>query len=440
MNRSKEEIRSHIMELVEEYHGAAFPTRDFVPAQSAVPVSGKVFDAREMQHLVDSSLDFWLTTGRFAKQFEREFARWMGVRHCLLVNSGSSANLVALSALTSPQLERRLLPGDEVITAAEGFPTTVNPIVQNNLTPVFIDGLFPTYNIDTSKLEDALSDRTRAIMVAHTLGNPFNIGEVMDFAKRHNLWVIEDTCDAVGATFRGQKVGTFGDLSTVSFYPAHHMTMGEGGAVLTNNPILKKLVESFRDWGRDCWCEPGVDNTCGKRFDWQLGELPHGYDHKYTYSHIGYNLKLSDMQAAVGVAQLEKLDGFIQKRRENFHYLRERLRPLEEYLLLPEATPESEPSWFGFPLTVKENASIGRNELVQALDAKKIGTRLLFGGNLLRQPAYQHVKHRVVGSLTNTDRVMNRTFWVGIYPGLTTTMLDFTADTIRDAVRVPVKQ
>jgi CDP-4-dehydro-6-deoxyglucose reductase, E1 len=430
LSRSKEEIRNQIMELVEEYHAAAFPKRDFVPFESTVPVSGKVFDAHEMKHLVDSSLDFWLTTGRFAKQFEREFARWMGVRHCLLVNSGSSANLAALSALTSPQLERRLLPGDEVITAAEGFPTTVNPIVQNNLTPVFIDGLFPTYNIDTSKLEEALSDRTRAIMVAHTLGNPFNIGEVMDFAKRHNLWVIEDTCDAVGATFRGQKVGTFGDLATVSFYPAHHMTMGEGGAVLTNNPVLKKLVESFRDWGRDCWCEPGVDNTCGKRFDWQLGELPHGYDHKYTYSHVGYNLKLSDMQAAVGVAQLEKLEGFIEKRRENFKYLYKRLRPLEEFLLLPEATPESEPSWFGFPITVKENAPVGRNELVQALEAKKVGTRLLFGGNLLRQPAYQGVKHRVVGSLENTDRVMNRTFWVGIYPGLSREMLDFIADVI----------
>ena len=435
MNRPKEEIRSQIMELVREYHASAFPVKEFIPSISTVPVSGKVFDANEMQHLVDSSLDFWLTTGRFAKQFEREFAKWMGVRHCLLVNSGSSANLVALSALTSPQLgDRRLQPGDEVITAAEGFPTTVNPIVQNNLTPVFIDGLFPTYNIDTTLLEAARSDKTRAIMVAHTLGNPFNIGAVMEFAKRHNLWVIEDTCDAVGATFRGQKVGTFGDLATVSFYPAHHMTMGEGGAVLTNNPILKKLVESFRDWGRDCWCEPGVDNTCGKRFDWQLGELPHGYDHKYTYSHIGYNLKLSDMQAAVGVAQLEKLEGFIAKRRENFEYLYQRLLPLEKYLILPEATPESEPSWFGFPLTLKETAPIGRNDLVQALDANKIGTRLLFGGNLLRQPAYQNIKHRVVGSLENTDRVMNQTFWVGIYPALEKVHLDYIAQTIKKAI------
>ena len=394
--KTKEQLREQILELVREYHGVAFPARKFIPDQSVVPVSGKVFDHTEMQHLVDSSLDFWLTTGRFAKQFEREFAKWFGVRSCLLVNSGSSANLVALSALTSPQLgDRRLLPGDEVITAAEGFPTTVNPIVQNNLVPVFLDAHIPTYNIDTTHLEAAVSSKTKAIMVAHTLGNPFNLAAVMETAKRHNLWVIEDSCDALGATYNGQKVGTFGDLATVSFYPAHHITMGEGGAVLTNNPMLKKLVESFRDWGRDCWCEPGVDNTCGKRFDWQLGDLPHGYDHKYTYSHIGYNLKLSDMQAAVGVAQLEKLDGFIAKRKENFAYLLEQLRPLEQYLVLPEATANSEPSWFGFPITVREDAPISRNELVQHLEKHKIGTRLLFGGNLLRQPAYKDIVHRV---------------------------------------------
>jgi CDP-4-dehydro-6-deoxyglucose reductase, E1 len=431
--KTKEQLREQILELVREYHGVAFPAREFIPDQSVVPVSGKVFDHTEMQHLVDSSLDFWLTTGRFAKQFEREFAKWFGVRSCLLVNSGSSANLVALSALTSPQLgDRRLLPGDEVITAAEGFPTTVNPIVQNNLVPVFLDAHIPTYNIDTTHLEAAISSKTKAIMVAHTLGNPFNLAAVMETAKRHNLWVIEDSCDALGAMYNKQKVGTFGDLATVSFYPAHHITMGEGGAVLTNNPILKKLVESFRDWGRDCWCEPGVDNTCGKRFDWQLGELPHGYDHKYTYSHIGYNLKLSDMQAAVGVAQLEKLDGFIAKRKENFNYLLEKLRSLDKYLVLPEATPNSEPSWFGFPITVRENAPVSRNTLVQHLEKHKIGTRLLFGGNLLRQPAYKDIVHRVVGNTEQTDRVMNQTFWIGVYPGLTREMLDFIVQTMQN--------
>jgi CDP-4-dehydro-6-deoxyglucose reductase, E1 len=424
--KTKEQLRDQILELVREYHDVAFPTRTFIPDESVVPVSGKVFDHTEMQHLVDSSLDFWLTTGRFAKQFERAFAKWFGVRSCLLVNSGSSANLVALSALTSPQLgDRRLMPGDEVITAAEGFPTTVNPIVQNNLVPVFLDAHIPTYNIDTTHLEAAISSKTKAIMIAHTLGNPFNVAAVMETAKRHNLWVIEDTCDALGATYNGQKAGTFGDLATISFYPAHHITMGEGGAVLTNNPLLKKLVESFRDWGRDCWCEPGVDNTCGKRFDWQLGELPHGYDHKYTYSHIGYNLKLSDMQAAVGVAQLEKLDGFIARRKENFNYLLEQLRPLEQYLILPEATPNSDPSWFGFPITVREDAPVSRNTLVQHLEKHKIGTRLLFGGNLLRQPAYKDIEYRLVGSSEQTDRVMNQTFWIGVYPGLTREMLDF---------------
>jgi CDP-4-dehydro-6-deoxyglucose reductase, E1 len=434
--KTPESLRQEIRELVAEYHALAFAPKPFEAGVSSVPVSGKVFDHDEMQHLVDSSLDFWLTTGRFAKQFEREFARWMGVRHCLLVNSGSSANLVALSCLTSPQLlpERRLMPGDEVITAAEGFPTTVNPLVQNQLVPVFIDTHIPTYNIDTTLLESAVSSRTKAIMVAHTLGNPFNLSAVMEVAKRHNLWVIEDTCDAVGGTYNGQKVGTFGDLSTVSFYPAHHMTMGEGGAVLTSNPVLKKLAESFRDWGRDCWCEPGVDNTCGKRFDWQLGELPHGYDHKYTYSHIGYNLKLTDMQAAVGVAQLGKLDGFIQKRQENFAYLYSLLEPLQEHLILPQATENSLPSWFGFPISLKPSAKCSRNELVQALDKAKIGTRLLFGGNLLRQPAYKDVQYRLVGSAEQTDFVMNNTFWVGIYPALEKVHLEYIAQIIRQNI------
>jgi CDP-4-dehydro-6-deoxyglucose reductase, E1 len=432
--RTQEDIRSDILALVREYHAVAFPQKDFQPGLSAVPVSGKVFDHTEMEYLVDSSLDFWLTTGRFAKTFEKKFAQWFGVRHCLLVNSGSSANLVALSALTSPTLgERQLRPGDEVITAAAGFPTTVNPILQNNLVPVFMDAHIPTYNLDVTQLESARSDKTKAIMIAHTLGNPFDLDAVMAFARRYNLWVIEDTCDALGATYNGQKAGTFGDLSTMSFYPAHHITMGEGGAVMTNNPALKKLVESFRDWGRDCWCEPGVDDTCGKRFGWQLGDLPAGYDHKYTYSHIGYNLKLSDMQAAVGVAQLEKLEGFIEQRHQNFAYLLEELRPLEEFLILPEATPHSDPSWFGFPITVRESAPISRNDLVRALELQKIGTRLLFGGNLLRQPAYRNITHRKIGDLETADRIMNQTFWVGVYPGLNKAMLNHIVETLTRA-------
>jgi CDP-6-deoxy-D-xylo-4-hexulose-3-dehydrase len=437
MTKSAAELRTQILALTREYHAAQWTERPFQPDQTPVPVSGKVFDADEVEMLVDASLDFWLTTGRFARQFELEFARWMGVRHSLLVNSGSSANLVALSALTSPQLgERRLVPGDEVITAAAGFPTTVNPIIQNQLVPVFLDVDIPTYNLDTRLLEEAIGPRTRAIMIAHTLGNTFDLDAVMAVARKHNLWVIEDTCDAVGAEYRGQKVGGFGDLATVSFYPAHHITMGEGGAVLTNSPILKKIAESFRDWGRDCWCEPGVDNTCGKRFNWQLGCLPHGYDHKYTYSHVGYNLKLSDMQAAVGVAQLKKLPQFIERRRNNFKLLYESLKPLEEFLILPEATPGSTPSWFGFPLTVRESAPLSRNELVQHLERRKIATRLLFGGNLLRQPAYQNIACRVVGDLTATDRVMNQTFWVGVYPGLDEARLEHIVRCITEAFTI----
>jgi CDP-6-deoxy-D-xylo-4-hexulose-3-dehydrase len=432
---SPDELREQIRALVSEYHAAAFPARNFVPGVSPVPVSGKVFDAHEMQLLVDSALDFWLTTGRFAKEFETRFARWMGARHCLLVNSGSSANLVALSALTSPRLgDRQLVPGDEVITAAEGFPTTVNPIIQNGLVPVFLDSQIPTYNIDTTRLEEAIGPRTRAIMVAHTLGNPFDLDTVMRVAKKHDLWVIEDSCDAVGAEYGGQKVGSFGHAATVSFYPAHHMTMGEGGAVLIRDPSLKKIAESFRDWGRDCWCDPGKDNTCGKRFEWQQGELPFGYDHKYIYSHIGYNLKLSDMQAAVGVAQLDKLEGFIDARRRNFDFLTNALAPLEDQIILPVATPNSTPSWFGFPITVREDAGVGRNELVAALEQTKIATRLLFAGNLLRQPAYLNIKHRVVGELTNADRVMNDTFWIGLYPGLGEPQLEYVADTMRRAL------
>jgi len=435
-NERAAELRRTILELVAEYHGEAFSEREFRPGESPVPVSGRVFDASEIQHLVDASLDFWLTTGRFAAQFEREFARIFGLNHAVLVNSGSSANLVALSCLTSPSLgERQLLPGDEVITVAAGFPTTVNPIIQNGLIPVFVDVTIPTYNVDVAMLEEAVSPRTKAVMLAHTLGNPFDLDTVTAFVERHGLWLIEDCCDALGSTYRGRQVGTFGDLATVSFYPAHHITMGEGGCVLTAKARLKKLVESFRDWGRDCWCEPGKDNTCGKRFDWQLGSLPCGYDHKYTYSHIGYNLKATDMQAAVGVAQLAKLADFIAARRRNFDLLYAGLAPLQEYFVLPEATAQSEPSWFGFPIAVRPEAPFTRNEVVRHLESHGVATRLLFGGNLVRQPAYANVSYRQVGALENADFVMNQVFWIGVFPGLTTTMLDHVADVFAIFVR-----
>jgi CDP-4-dehydro-6-deoxyglucose reductase, E1 len=432
MSERQSQLREQILKLVGEYHDTAFAPREFVPGDSTVPVSGRVFDAEDMRSLVDSSLDFWLTTGRFAVQFEKAFARFLGVRGASLVNSGSSADLLALTALTSPKLgDRRLKPGDEVITVAAGFPTTVNPIIQNNLVPVFVDVQIPTYNIDVTQLEEARSDRTQAVMIAHTLGNPFDLGAVTEFVRRHDLWLIEDCCDAVGAKYKGQSVGTFGDLATASFYPAHHITMGEGGCVLTDQPLLKTIVESFRDWGRDCWCEPGKDNTCGKRFDWQFGELPCGYDHKYTYSHIGYNLKMTDMQAAIGVSQLRKLPGFIQARNQNFHRLHEGLSDLEEFLILPEATPHSEPSWFGFPIAVRPEAPFTRAELIRHLESRKISTRLLFGGNLLRQPAYQGVPHRAPVPLTNTDFVMNQVFWIGVYPGISGSMLDYILESFR---------
>jgi CDP-6-deoxy-D-xylo-4-hexulose-3-dehydrase len=396
-------------------------------------VSGKVFDADDLVHLVDASLDFWLTTGRFAEKFEQEFARFIDVSHCLLTNSGSSANLLAVSALTSPELgERRLKAGDEVITVAVSFPTTVNPIIQNKLVPVFLDVDIPTYNIDVTRLEEAVSGKTKAIFLAHMLGNPFNLDAVMEIAKRRHLWVIEDICDAVGAEYRGRKVGTFGDLATVSFYPAHHITMGEGGAVLTNSPQLKKLVASFRDWGRDCWCEPGKNNTCGKRFEWQLGDLPRGYDHKYIYSHIGYNLKLTDMQAAIGLSQLKKLPAFIKKRAENFQHLYDGLKDLTDFFILPEATPKSKPSWFGFPLAVCPEAPFTRNEVIHYLENYKIATRLLFAGNLIRQPAYREVPYRAVGDLKNSDFVMNNVFWLGVYAGLSQTALDYVIETLHN--------
>ena len=433
MSKAADALRAQITDLVHEYYKVAFPTHKFIPGENSIPYAGRIFDDEELVSLVESSLDFWLTSGRFAKQFEREFAEFFGLKHCLLTNSGSSANLLALSCLTSPKLgERRLRPGDEVITVASSFPTTVNPIIQNQLAPVFVDVTIPAYNVDVTQLEEAYSERTRAVILAHALGNPFDLAVVTDFVQRHNLWLIEDCCDAVGATYNGQKVGTFGDLATFSFYPAHHITMGEGGAVLTNSPLLKKLVASFRDWGRDCWCNPGKDNTCGKRFGWQLGDLPYGYDHKYIYSHIGYNLKLTDMQAAVGVAQLKKLPAFIKKRQENFQYLYDGLKDLEENFILPKATPNSNPSWFGFPLAVRPEAPFTRNEVTQYLEKHKIATRLLFGGNLARQPAYKSVQYRVVGELKNSDFVMNNVFWVGVYPGLSSEMLEYILEILHE--------
>jgi CDP-4-dehydro-6-deoxyglucose reductase, E1 len=434
MNRAVE-LRERILELASEYFEEAFPERAFVPGESPVPVSGKVIDAADVGAVIDSALDCWFTTGRFAEEFERKLARFVGVRGASLVNSGSSANLVAVSALTSAKLgERRLRPGDEVITVAAGFPTTVNPIIQNGLVPVFVDIRRGTYEIDVSQLETARSEKTRAVVIAHTLGNVFDLDVVTEFARKYKLWLVEDCCDALGSTWKGRKVGTFGDIATVSFYPAHHITMGEGGAVLTDKPSLQVIIESFRDWGRDCWCDPGKDNTCGKRFEWQLGTLPCGYDHKYTYSHVGYNLKATDMQAALGASQIDKLPHFIERRKENFDFLRSALAPLEESLVLPEPTPGSDPAWFGFPIGVREDAPFRRDELTRALEAKKIGTRLLFAGNLLRQPAYEGCAYRAIGELPNTDFAMNNVFWIGVYPGLTRPMLEYVAVTIAEFV------
>ena len=441
MGETAEDLRNQILDLTAKYQAAKFPAKEFVPGSSVVPVSGKVIDAEDICAVVDSALDAWFTTGRFAKEFERKLARFVGVRSASLVNSGSSANLVALSALTSPKLgERALKPGDEVLTVAAGFPTTVNPIFQNRLVPVFVDVTLPTYEIDASKLEAAYSPKMKAVMIAHTLGNVFDLDAITAFCKKYNLWLVEDCCDALGSTYNGRKVGTFGDIATVSFYPAHHITMGEGGAVMTDKPILQVLIDSFRDWGRDCWCEPGQDNTCGKRFDWQLGTLPCGYDHKYTYSHIGYNLKATDMQAAVGVAQLEKLEGFIATRRRNFELLRRGLADCQDVYLLPEATPSSQPSWFGFPLAVRPESGLPRERVIRHLESQKIGTRLLFAGNLTRQPAYAGVRYRVIGDLKNTDYVMHQVFWVGVYPGLSEAMIEYMIQQLRLAARQPASR
>lgn len=429
------ELRGQILDLVREYHDVAFAPGEFRPGETPIHFAGRVFDEREVVNLVDSSLEFWLTTGPWAQKFEKRFARLNEVRHALLVNSGSSANLVALSCLTSTKLaERRLRPGDEVITCATGFPTTVNPIIQNGLVPVFVDVDVPTYNLDVSMLEAALSDRTRAIMVAHTLGNPFDLGAVKAFASEHDLWLIEDCCDALGSTYEGRPVGSFGDLASVSFYPAHHITMGEGGCVLVDRGKVKVLAESFRDWGRDCWCEPGKEDTCGKRFDHQLGELPRGYDHKYIYSDVGYNLKLTDMQAAVGLAQLDKLDSFTAARKANFRRLHEGLADLRDVLILPEPTAGSDPSWFGFPVALREDCPVDRDRVLRFFNERKIATRLLFAGNLVRQPAYLNSAHRRVGDLPRADFVMNNVFWVGVYPGLSEAMVDFMIESFHEVL------
>lgn len=427
----KNELRKKIFALVAEYGELAGKTPAFVPGETLVPPSGKVVGTPEMQLMVDASLDAWLTTGRFNTLFESRLAAYLGVKHLMTVNSGSSANLVAFSTLTSPKLgDRAIRPGDEVIGVAAGFPTTVNPILQCGAVPVFVDVDIPTYNIDASQLEAAIGPRTKAIMLAHTLGNPYNLDVVKAACEKHGLWLVEDCCDALGSRYNGKLVGTFGDIGTLSFYPAHHITMGEGGAVFTNNDELRLIAESIRDWGRDCYCPPGKDNTCGKRFCWKLGDLPEGYDHKYTYSHLGYNLKITDMQAACALAQLDRLDGFVEARKKNFAYLKDRLRSCEEFLELPEATPGSEPSWFGFPVTLREAANTRRVDLLTYLDQQKVGTRLLFAGNLLRQPYMIGRNYRVVGELVNTERIMNDTFWVGVYPGLTEPMLDHMVESI----------
>jgi CDP-4-dehydro-6-deoxyglucose reductase, E1 len=426
-------LREQILSLVEKYADEVFAPRGFDPGTSVVPPSGKVIGAKEIRYLVDACLDGWLTTGRFNAQFELQLAAFLTRAHLLTTVSGSSANLLAMTALTSPKLrDRQLKPGDEVITVAAGFPTTVNPTVQNGLIPVFVDVDIPTYNIDVSKLDEALSDRTRAIMIAHTLGNPFNLDAVTAFAKKHNLWLIEDCCDALGSTYDGKLCGSFGDIGTLSFYPAHHITMGEGGAVFMNDEYLRKIVLSIRDWGRDCYCDPGCDNTCGRRFRWQLGDLPFGYDHKYTYSHIGYNMKITDMQAACALAQLDRLPFFIQKRKDNFAVLKTNLKALEDVLILPEATAKSDPSWFGFPITLRPGLSKGRHELQQFLEDGKIGTRLLFAGNLVRQPYFKDINYRVVGDLTNADIITERTFWLGVFPALGEPQLTYVVEKMHE--------
>ena len=431
----KKQLRKKISNLVKKYSNLEFKKRKFIPGKTTIPPTGKVIGDLELQNMVEASLDGWLTAGRFNKEFEKRLAKFIGIKQLITVNSGSSANLIAFSALTSPKLrERAIKPSDEIITVAAGFPTTINPIVQFGAVPVFVDVKIPTYNIDENAIEEAITSKTKAIMIAHTLGNPFNLKAVKSICEKKNLWLVEDSCDALGSTYEKRMVGTFGDIATLSFYPAHHITMGEGGAVFTNNIRLKMIAQSFRDWGRDCYCEPGKENTCGKRFDWKLGDLPKGYDHKYIYSHAGYNMKITDMQAACGLAQINRVKKFIKSRKNNFKYIYDRLKSHEEFLILPEATENSEPSWFGFPITLRDNLSISRTELLRHLDKKKIGFRLLFSGNVTKQPYMLEKKFRIVGSLNNTSTIMNNTFWIGVYPGLTHQELDFVTDQIKEFV------
>lgn len=439
IKRTPDQIRAEITTLVQEYVDLAFDQKEFEAGKTPIPAAGKVIDAAEIKNMVDASLDGWLTTGRFNDAFEQYLAKFLGVKYLMTVNSGSSANLIAFSTLTSHKLGKRAIkPGDEVIGVAAGFPTTVNPILQFGAVPVFVDVELGSYNINVTQLEEAITHKTKAIMLAHTLGNPFNVDVITALCKKHNLWLVEDCCDALGSTYNGQLVGTFGDIATLSFYPAHHITMGEGGAVFTNNGKLKKIAESFRDWGRDCYCAPGQDNTCNNRFCWTAkklgGSLPDGYDHKYIYSHAGYNLKITDMQAACGLAQIDKLNRFTAQRKTNFTYLKEQLRDLDDVLILPEATPKSDPSWFGFPITLRAESGVSRVDLMRHLEHHKIGTRLLFGGNLLRQPYFKGREYRVVGDLKNTDRIMHDTFWIGIFPRLSARELDFSVGMIRKSL------
>ena len=430
MSERADQIKEQIHTLIAEYYQETFANKTFTPGVNNVPVSGKVFNHEELQYLVDSSLDGWFTTGKYNDEFEFALAKFMGISRARTVNSGSSANLIAFTALTADELgDRALKPGDEFISVAVSFPTTINPAISYGLKPVFVDVDIPTYNINVSQLDEALSPKTKAIIIAHTLGNPYNLSVVSEFAKKHNVWLIEDCCDALGATYNSKHVGTFGDIATLSFYPAHHITMGEGGAVLTKNQKLLKFIESYRDWGRDCYCKSGKDNTCGKRFAWQLGDLPFGYDHKYIYSRLGYNLKITDMQAALGLAQIKKLPGFVETRRHNFNRLKEGFKRFEDKLILPEATPNSNPSWFGFLITVRESAGITRNELIQQLTAAKIDTRLLFGGDIRKQPYFQKIDYRSVGEMKNTETVMHRTLWIGVTPMINDAMIDYVIDT-----------
>jgi CDP-6-deoxy-D-xylo-4-hexulose-3-dehydrase len=429
-------LKKEIFNLVAKYYTEKHKPKSFTPGESYIPYAGRVYDEKEIISLVDSALDFWLTAGRFAKQFEEEFAKFLGVKYCILTNSGSSANLLAISALTSPKLgERRLKPGDEVITTSCAFPTTVNPIIQNNLVPAFIDVDIGTYNIQVDKVEDAITKKTKAIFLAHTLGNPFNLEKVLEICEKFNLWLIEDSCDALGSKYNNQYTGAFGHIATFSFYPAHHITMGEGGALVTNDSELKKLIVSFRDWGRDCWCEPGCDNTCNKRFEWKLGSVPFGYDHKYIYSHVGYNLKATDMQAAIGVEQLKKLPLFIKARQKNFKLLYDGLKKYEKYFILPEMESKADPSWFGFIISVRKNAGFTRNEIVKYLENNKIATRMLFAGNIIRHPSFKDVNYRVYENLNNTDFIMNNTFWIGVYPGLISEMIDYIINKIKKFIK-----